>query len=121
MLNVIRKFFDKNRYYNAVRKADDAFDRSKQRHYVVLQTDGELVIINRDSFRQLKKEKRFPDNVTIKTLEEECLYHTPYINGTGIMPEDRMKKKLERYLRWCKANREYKKSVKRQQKLAKNK
>ena len=119
MFERIRRFFDTNRYHNAVKRADAAFQRTGSRQYIILQTDFKLVVMDRAYFRLMKQEKRLPPEVTINTLQRECLYHTPYANGTEAMSNEEMNKRLDKYLRWCKAVREHEKAVKRQRKLAK--
>jgi hypothetical protein len=118
MFNKIRRFFDANRFHNAIKMADNKFQKTGERQYILLQTDGQFVVMNRQIFRQMKKEGRLPSNVDILTLERDCLYHTPYANGSGACSKEKLADSLERYLRWCKLDREQKKYIKRQQKLA---
>ena len=81
-------------------------------------TVADLRLLDGAWFRQMKKEGRLPSNVDILTLERDCLYHTPYANGSGACSKEKLADSLERYLRWCKLDREQKKYIKRQQKLA---
>lgn len=113
MFERIRRFFDTNRYYNAVKRANAAYTKTGERMYILLQTDGKLIIMDRSFFRQMKKEHRLPANTSINDLQRECLYHTPYNNGVGAMTKERMGQCLDRYLKWCKADREQKKLIKK--------
>lgn len=104
---------DTHHYYRAVKRANEAFESTGERQYILLQTDGKLIHLDRHAFKIMKKEKRLPSDTTINTLERECLYHTPYKNGTGACPKEKMGKMLNKYLLWKKADREHKKQIKR--------
>jgi hypothetical protein len=118
MFEKFKRLIDTHRFNRAVKKANEAFMRTGERQYILLQTDGELVVMDKKFFKAAKKEGRIPRDTNIFTLERECLYHTPYNNGTGAITPERIKKKLDLYLRWKKADREHKKLVKLSKKIA---
>ena len=118
MFEKIKTLIDKYRFNSAVKKANELFMKTGERQYILLQTDGVLVVLDRRTFRQMKKEGRIPQGATIGLLEKECLYHTAYNNGTGALKPEAIKKRLERYLRWKKADREHQKQIKKYRKIA---
>lgn len=113
MFEKIKRMIDTHRYKMAVKKANNIFVESGERQYILLQTDGELVVLNRPLFRKMKEEGRIPADTTIATLERECLYHTPYRNGSGEISKAKIKRKLEHYLRWKEADRQHKARLKK--------
>lgn len=118
MFEKFKRLIDTHRFNRAVKKANEAFMRTGERQYILLQTDGELVVMDKKFFKAAKKEGRIPRDTNIFTLERECLYHTPYNNGTGALKPEAIKKRLERYLRWKKADREHQKQIKKYRKIA---
>ena len=65
MFEKIKTLIDKYRFNSAVKKANELFMKTGERQYILLQTDGVLVVLDRRTFRQMKKEGRIPQGATI--------------------------------------------------------
>lgn len=102
-------FIDYLRYREAVRKADKAHAESGERYYV-MPTIGDkgkpaLVILDRFNFRKLKKKHYIPHVASVRDLTNECVYLTPYRDGTGFLTKEAMAVKRQQYYSFCKAQR----------------
>lgn len=82
-MNFFKRFKAMLRYKVAVNKANKAYQENGKRYYVLLNgSKGDLVIVDRINFRKMKHKKYFPLNMHIKHLEQFCVYHTPYADGS---------------------------------------
>lgn len=97
-MNIIKHFRLYLRYKRAVRIANRRFSETGQRQYVISDTKRKkLIIVERKTFRLLKRKGYIPQSANIGHLITDCYYHTPYANGTGAMPPDRMMLKKQAY------------------------
>ena len=97
-MNIIKHFRLYLRYKRAVRLADKRFQQTGQRQYVISDTKRKsLIIVERKTFRELKRKGYIPQSANIGHLTTDCYYHTPYANGSGEMPHDRILLKREAY------------------------
>lgn len=101
-MNIFRRIHASLRLREAVRQADKAHSENGHRYYVMPTsvTNEQLVIMDRDNFRKLKQKHYLPSKVSVKDLERECFYCTPYRNGTGGLSREDMEKKRSQYLAW---------------------
>lgn len=86
----------------AVKKADEAYQASGKRHYV-LPAGGvkpELVVMDRANFRKLKQKKYITHKAMVFDLVRESFYFTPYANGSGLLTERDRRKKTAMYFQW---------------------
>lgn len=104
-MNIILKLRAYIRLEKAIRMADEQHIKMGRRFYVMPTsgTSGELIIMDRDNFRILKRKHYINQMATTQNLEIECFYCTPYKNGNGkLSPEDK-KKKRKQYYSWVEA------------------
>lgn len=89
-------------YREAVKKADEAWARTRVRHYVMrLYDDDKLYVLNRKSFRILKRKRVIDKWANVIDLDRESVYATPYQDGKlGKYPEEIVKKKKEEWIRY---------------------
>ena len=85
----------------AVRQAEDAYQKTGKRHYVMpYGYSKKLVIMDRHNFRKLKQKGYITYKAFVRDLELECFYFTPYRDGRGAITPDARQKKREQYFRW---------------------
>ena len=96
----ICKFFDYLIYRDAVRKADEAHAKTGNRYYVIPNTDGKLIVVDRKNFRILKNKHYFSHHVSVNELISGCFYMTPYRHGDGRLSNSSLSFKLRRYYHW---------------------
>lgn len=86
----------------AIRQADKAHALNGHRYYVMptVGNKGQLVIMDRDNFRKLKMKHYINSATSVKDLENECFYCTPYSNGTGRLPKVVLDIKRKQYFSW---------------------
>lgn len=101
-MNIFQRLKATLRYDEAVRKADEAHEKTGNRYYVmpVYGSKGKLIITDRRNFRIMKKKGYINKDARVFHLEKECFYCTPYRNGSGkLMPED-AEIRRQSYMRW---------------------
>ena len=113
MYNFIRHFKDYLRLRAAIRTADEQHAKDGDRYYVVPSLDGQLLIMDRKNFKALKLKHYIEKKVTLNDLRRECFYHTPYSNGTDVMPDEVRKLRAASYYAWCNIQHMKKKKAKK--------
>lgn len=114
-MNIFQKLKATLRYDEAVRKADEAHEKTGNRYYVmpVYGSKGKLIVIDRPNFRIMKKKGYISRDARVFHLEKECFYCTPYRNGSNgsgkLMPGD-AEIRRKSYMTW------YSDSIKRRKK-----
>lgn len=93
------------RLYEAKKQADEAHERNGRRYYVMptTGTSGQLVIMDRENFRKLKQKGYIKRHTSVKDLEHECFYCTPYCNGRGELSSEEQYIKRRQYFSWLEA------------------
>ncbi len=119
-MNIFRQFFAYLRLREAIRKADEAYIRTKNRQYVLPGSDCRLIIMDRSNFRLLKRKGYIPNNACTHDAVVESFYFTPYRDGSGwITKADRLHK-LKKYFQWyAKSLKEIKKKKEEQKQKSK--
>lgn len=92
-MNPIKKLRLYLAYRKAVRMADRAHAMDGERYYVYYSLDNKLIILNRKMFKKLKLKRYIEQSSTIRCLERDCFYCTPYRNGSGQLPATYIKAK----------------------------
>lgn len=80
--------------------ADNAHKQNGERYYVMPGYDRKLIIMDRRNFRLLKQKNYIPNKASVKHLELECFYCTPYKNGKGKLSKDDIASKRDQFYRW---------------------
>lgn len=109
-------FRDTLRLRRAVIMADNAHLESGERFYVMPTTDGKLIVTDRKNFRILRQKHYISRNATVRDLETECFYCTPYRNGQGTLPPEALSMKRRQFLAWSRAQRKYRRFIRRSKK-----
>lgn len=99
-MNIFKKFKAYLRFREAVKKANEAHLINGQRYYVLPTDDGKLVIMDRKNFRGLRRKGYLARNISIATLANSCIYHTPDNRGMGGVPEQFLKEKFNDYIKY---------------------
>lgn len=99
-MKFLKKFKAYLRLLEAVKKADNEFKKNGERYYVMPGYDRKLIIMDRRNFRLLKKKHYITNKATVKNLELECFYCTPYKDGKGQLTKEDIKSKREEYYKW---------------------
>ena len=102
MMNVFKKLKAYLRYREAVRKANEAHERTGERYYVMPAsgTKKALLVMDRFNFRRLKHKGYITNKASVVDLERECFYATPYRNGTAEMLVSIIELKKQQYYAW---------------------
>jgi hypothetical protein len=101
-------FKDYLRFREAVKMADEAYSKTGQRHYVMYNSNGGLIVLDRKNFRIMKQKHYIGKDVTIDQLARECFYYTPYGNGTAALDPQVADTKRKNYYAYCDAVHAYK-------------
>lgn len=109
MFKKILKFIDYLHYCWAVKKADDAHEKTGERYYVLPSTNGKLIIMDRRNFRLLRRKKYIMPTANVNNMIGECFYCTPYRNGNGYLSKEGREQKLKQYYAYRDAMRNSKK------------
>jgi hypothetical protein len=101
-MNIFKKIKMSLRFQDAIRRANDAHKENNHRYYVmpIFNTDGHLVVMDRQNFRMLKQKGYISDKVKVNDLLRECFYCTPYSNGTGALDDYTLKLKRKQFFAW---------------------
>lgn len=99
-MNIFARFKDYLLLREAVRKADNAYEKTGNRYYVTGSMDGKLVVMDRKNFRKLKQKGYISRDARISDLIIQSFYFTPYALGDGRMSEDVRKKMIKSYYKW---------------------
>lgn len=115
-MNIFKQFKAMLRLREAIKKADEAYNHAPQRYYVMPTSDGKLAIMDKQTFRKLKRKHYIGRDVRTIDLLRECFFFTPYANGTEAITPYLMKRKRLQYFRWCDACAKAKKEQRKQKK-----
>lgn len=101
-MNVFKRLKAHLMYRDAVKKADEAFERTGQRHYVMIGAGKKknLLIMDRFNFRKLKHKGYITNQAFVSDLERECFYCTPYKNGNGKLNSMAIGVKKRQFINW---------------------
>ena len=100
-MNIFKHLLATLRLNFAISKADTALSETGERHYVMPQHGSRrLVVVDRRNFRILRRKGYINPKATVTDMISECFYHTPYRDGSGILPPDMAAKKRKAYLSW---------------------
>lgn len=101
-MNIFKRIKASLRLYDAVRNAEKAHTETGHRYYVMPMAGKKhnLVIMNRDNFRKLKRKRYIRSGVTVSDLEKECFYCTPYRDGKDALPDFVIDMKRKEYFSW---------------------
>lgn len=120
-----REFFAYLRLREAVRKADEAYQQTGKRHYVLPSFGGDrkLLVMDRSNFRILKRKGYITSKAMIHDAMLESFYFTPHRDGSGWLTEKDRRRKIRQYFSWyaaeIKAAKERKNAEKKRKKEAK--
>ena len=101
-MNPFRKLKAHLRYREAVKKAEEAHERTGERYYVMPASGAKkvLLIMDRFNFRKLKHKGYIANKAFVTDLERECFYATPYRNGSAEMSASVIELKRQQYYDW---------------------
>lgn len=101
-MNVFKKLKAYLRYREAVRKANEAHERTGERYYVMpaSSTKKSLLVMDRFNFRRLKHKGYITNKAFVADLERECFYATPYRNGSAEFSTLVIEFKKRQYYAW---------------------
>lgn len=100
-MNVFKKFKAYLRYREAVKKADEAHEKTGERYYVMPSSGKKtLLIMDRYNFRKLKHKGYINNKAFVADLERECFYATPYRNGSAEFTTLVIEFKKRQYYAW---------------------
>ncbi|MGN0032432.1 MAG: hypothetical protein ACI358_01430 [Candidatus Limimorpha sp.] len=104
-MNIFKKIKASVRFREAVIMADKAHTENGQRYYVMPTsgTSGQLVVMDRNNFRKLKRKQYINSKKFVRDLEAECFYCTPYRNGACVLSEEEVVLKRSQYFSWLEA------------------
>lgn len=97
------------RLREAVRQANEAWQRTGKRHYVMPTMDRsrKLIIMDRQNFRRLKRKGYIDNSAAISDMIAESFYFTPCTAyGDGYLSDRDRRRKTVNYYSWVEA--EYK-------------
>lgn len=121
-MNIFQQIFAYLRLREAVRKADEAYNQTGKRYYVMPSFGGDrkLLIMDRTNFRILKRKGYISDKALVHDMMIESFYFTPHRDGSGWLSEKDRRKKVRQYFSWyaaeTKAAQERKKMAKKRKK-----
>lgn len=121
-MNIFQQFFAYLRLREAVRKADEAYQKTGKRHYVMPSFGGDrkLLVIDRSNFRILKRKGYITYKALVHDMMLESFYFTPHRDGSGWLTDKDRRRKVRQYFSWytaeIKAAKERKKAAKSRKK-----
>lgn len=87
-------------YSRAVHMAVREFKKTGVRQYVIRGGRQQLLVCDRRNFRILKRKHYIKKDATIRDLEIQCFYCTPYSNGSGFLTRSDRKYKRSQAISW---------------------
>lgn len=110
-MNWLFKIYASLQLREAIRKADMAHMSNGARYFVIPSSleVGELYIMDRETFRALKRKHYIKSTASVANLLDECFYCTPCRGGILSLSRADLRFKRELYYRWCLARRNYRK------------
>lgn len=114
-MKIIRKFFAYLRLREAIKLADKAYLENNHRYFVIPSAgvSGNLVVLDRATFRGLKQEGYIDSTLSVRDLLHESFYYTPNANGKDALPLYGIKAKQESYYNFIEAVHKAKKARKK--------
>lgn len=97
-MNIFKKFRAFLRFREAVKVADNAYQKSGQKHYVLPQVDGKLLVMDRKNFRGLRRKGYISRNVSLSLMASHCIYSTCDARGRGGVEQEQLKDRFNDYL-----------------------
>jgi len=104
-MNILQRIRATLLYRYAVTKANSAATATENRQYVMPTFDGsrKVVVMDRYNFRKYKQKGYIDERATVRDLERECFYCTPYTNGTHGLSKEQQKIKQQNFFNWYQA------------------
>lgn len=102
-MNIFQQFFAYLRLREAVRKADEAWRRTRKRHYVLPGANRSLIVMDRANFRILKRKGYISQKAFAHDAMLESFYFTPHGDGSGWLSEKDRRRKVRQYFSWYSA------------------
>lgn len=120
-MNIFRKIKVTLQLREAVRKANDAHQKTGNRYYVLptFNGSGKLIVLDKKDFKKLRRKGYINTKASIRDLINESFYFTPYVNGDGYLSEHDRKRKVLQFFSWVEADRKANKERKRNSKKKK--
>ena len=121
-MNIFQQFFAYLRLREAVRKADEAYQQTGKRHYVMPSFGGDrkLLVMDRSNFRILKRKGYIAHKALVHDMMLESFYFTPHRDGSGWLTDKDRRRKVRQYFSWyaaeIKATKERKQAAKKRKK-----
>lgn len=101
IFKIFRHFRDYLRLRAAKRMADEQHAKDGDRYYVVPNTKGQLLVMDRKNFKKLKQKGYIDRGTTLNDIRRGAFYYTPYANGSDAMNKALQKEGAEMYYAWC--------------------
>lgn len=103
MIKLLRHLKARISYTLAVREAEEAHARNRQRYYVVPGMNGKLVVIDRKNFREIRDKHYISRRTRFNLLATKSYYYTPYGNDNPLdrMSSSMMRTKMKEYIAWA--------------------
>lgn len=108
-MNVFKRLNAYLRLREAVRQANEAWQRTGKRYYVMPTFDRSrrLIVMDRQNFRKLKRKRYINNSAAISDMIEESFYFTPCTaQGDGYLSDKDRRRKVINHYSWVEA--EYK-------------
>lgn len=101
-MNVFQRLKATLRLREAVKKATEAYEKTGDRFYVMpaSQNNCKLLIMNRYNFRKFKQKGYISRKASVRDMEIESFYFTPYRNGSGEINPIVIDLKRNQYMEW---------------------
>ena len=104
-MNILKKVYRTLKaniiYEMAIFKLDDAYHKNPRRYYLLIDhSTGGFIIVDRNNFRALKRKHYISPKATMQNLRNDCTVHTPYADGTGLMPLVVLRERKRAYIKW---------------------
>lgn len=99
-MNIFKRIFASLRLREAIKLANSRYYATRRRQFVMPAAHGKLLILDRANFRKLKQKHYIASNVFCADLLNECFYHTPNADGSGVIPEAVARRKRLQYFNW---------------------
>lgn len=97
-MNVFKKFKAYLRFREAVKQADEAYQKYNHRFYVLPDHKGNLIIMDRRNFRIMRRKHYISRLASVPELSFRSVYHTPDAKGEGGVAVEEHKTKFKEYI-----------------------
>ena len=97
-MNIFKRFRALLRFREAVKVADAAHKKNGQKYYVLPQTDGKLIVMDRKNFRGLRRKGYISRNASLASVASYCVYCTPDARGRG--GSGNLQQKFDEYIKY---------------------